>query len=124
MAKHKKTQAERLQEQFVGRVRVPLMHFDINDESAGNGGKLLDPTNIQRLISIFELEGCKSADWPVSVNLSKEQYQQITLCPGIDERSLKDKTWPLLSADIPLTCIQDRHRIAAGRRFLPSDRYW
>ena len=89
-----------------------------------NGGKLVDPANIQRLVSIFELEGCKTADWPVCVNLSKEQYRQINLCPEIDAQSLRDQTWPLLSADISLTCIQGRHRIAAGRKFLPGNRYW
>lgn len=124
MAKHKKTTAEKMQERLVGRGCVPLMYFDINDESAGNGGKLVDPSNIQRLINIFELEGCNTAEWPVCVNLSQEQYRQITQCPETNQQSLNDQSWPLPSADFLLTCIQGRHRIAAGRRFLPSDRYW
>ena len=105
-----------------GYARVEL------DDIEFDSGRDLDDHNVERLIKVFELVGCKR-EHPanaISVMVEKEVLANMLTQQLLYSSSLHSLVPTQLQClNTKVTCLHGRHRICAARKFLqPSDRWW
>ena len=100
-----------------GSAKLYLEDLEFKDDLEG---EFLDPKNVARLVSIFELEGCLRLDHAnyIPIIIDVETLEQSLVQSGVAREDL-------LSAEIPLElqlppsqraeCLHDRHRLAAAK---------
>ena len=110
-----------LDSHFQGYARVELDNIDFSS------GRDLEDQNVNRLIRVFELEGCKreSTANAISVLVEKNAIeeahaQQCSSSAAI--HSINPTQLPLLNAKV--LCLHGKHRIHAARKFLPCRDWW
>ncbi|KAL9082764.1 MAG: hypothetical protein Q9165_008786 [Trypethelium subeluteriae] len=116
------------QSRYRGRAKVKLHDLMFEPETV-QGARTLDWSNVQRLVHIFQTEGCHRLETEhfVPVVLSLDQLVRARGNAGVaeDELLIRTRVPPLLCFDRPLLCLHGRHRIEAARRFLtPVDSWW
>ena len=110
---------------FCGSIKYPL--YRLHHERSDNP-RQLDQKNVQRLIRVFELEGCDrlNAANHVPALISKNSLTALleTVPGGVDR--LKSTDEEAVSVDLPdhLTYLHGRHRLEAAKRVLAASEKW
>ena len=108
---------------YLGSAKLALHKIEFVDNPA-NSARPLDPKNVNRLMSIFELEGCFRLEKRnrVPVLLSEENFARAKTS-GKTFAKPGDPDWLLL--DTSVKCLHGRHRIAAANQVLgPGEKWW
>lgn len=92
-----------------------------------SSGRDLDDQNVNRLIGIFKLQGCKqeSTANAISVLVEKSAIGESHAQQGSSSSALHSivpARLPFLNAKV--LCLQGKHRIYAARKFLPYGNWW
>ena len=110
-----------LDRHFQGYARVKLENIDFDS------GRDLDDQNMNRLVGIFKLQGCKRESTANAISvlversvIGKEHAQQGSSSSAV--HSIIPARLPFLDAKV--LCLQGKHRIYAARKFLPYGDWW
>lgn len=110
-----------LDRHFQGYARVKLE--DVNFDS----GRDLDGQNVDRLIGIFQLQGCERENTANAISVLVEKgalrnvlTQQGSLSSGL--HSIIPDQLPFLNTKV--LCLQGKHRICAARTLLRHPNRW
>ena len=115
------------QAKFKGTAQVRLESLSFQGDIAGE----LNRKNVERLISVFRSEGCRR-DYRynhVPAVIDQQQLDRAIQSSGTSREALLSNAqgkWPELyfPTDFRLECLRGRHRVQAGREFLPSKERW
>ena len=108
---------------FCGSIRVPLdqLEFPFPNDAAV---PYLDPKNVQRLIHVFELEGCFRDDHEnrIPALVSRKALKRVGVVPSRHGAVSLVKQLP----GGPLKGLHGRHRHAAAKEYFldASERWW
>ena len=108
----------------LGLVRIALNCIQFDDPSQ-KGIRDLDGSNVQRLLRVFEIEGCNQEAYPVSALIPQDVFHgsasHCNLSPDDLERGDKFLELP---EGFKILCIHGRHRLEAANLFLPVNKRW
>ena len=116
---------------FLGTVRLKLRHLNV--EHQGPEDTYLDPKNVTRLLGVFKLEGCLrlNEEHHVPAIINRGAFQDALIASEVQAEKLLspqggDPPPELkLPADMKITCLHGKHRLAAAHQFLgPGDKWW
>lgn len=112
---------------YCGSIKVPL-HL-LKHEGAERNPRQFDFKNVQRLITVFKLEGCLRLDPDnhVPVLISRETLNLLlSSLRGTEARLTNwDEQLLFFEPTSPLTILHGRHRLEAARKFLRhNDKWW
>ncbi len=112
---------------YRGSARIRLEHLDF---STGEP-EVLDKSNVKKLVSIFEGEGCFQQDsrHHVPAMIDREHLDLAIHSAGISPDLLLGNAqteWPELRfpSGFRLECLHGRHRVQAGREMVPPQLWW
>lgn len=111
---------------FRGSIKYPLHRLD--HEQASEKSRQLNRKNVERLIKVFQLEGCRRLDAENHVPGLIPNRALSILLESVTEGEVrlkasdKEPVW----SDTPdrLTYLHGRHRLEAAKRFLPANEKW
>ena len=114
---------------FYGSIKCPIRR--LRYESITVDPRQLDPKNVDRLLGVFKLEGCRRLEPQshIPALISRAAlHSLLERIPG-GQSSLsprgKEKTPIQVEPRDYLTCLQGRHRIEAAKKYLhPDDKWW
>lgn len=117
--------AQRLQ-CYQGCAIIEFQHLKF-EEDIFLGVRLFDEQNVQRLLKIFQIEGCGSLEpeHRVAALIDQETLSRALLQSSLTRESLLDPTnQPQLffEGDVQATCVYGKHRLKAAESF--GERRW
>ena len=111
---------------YQGSAKIYLEDLKIRDDP---NNEFLDPKNVARLVSIFELEGCLRLDRAhyIPVIIDSGTLEQALVQAELSKEALLNTEIPpelLLPFTTPAECLHGRHRLAAAKQVLLGDDKW
>lgn len=114
---------------FRGQAKIHLKHLTFETDSLP-GTRRLDDSNVDRLVKIFELEGCSPLEpehhVPVIISLDVLNWALNNAHKSLsDLLSCANPPWISPESDVRLVCLHGKHRLAAAQEFLkPGHKWW
>ncbi|KAL6722255.1 structural constituent of cuticle [Lecanora helva] len=109
---------------FCGSIKYPLHRLRFEDKNP----RQLDASNVERLVRVFELEGCRRLDNSNHVPAVVSRDSLVTICASVPggETRLKshDEEPPLLDTPTQLIYLHGRHRLETAKRTLSANEKW
>ena len=116
--------AETLKETFIGSVKISLNSIRSEDASTADS-RALDTANIRRLIRIFQIEGCHPELWPIVAVIDDVVLQRALANSNLSPSDLSSgENFLNIPDGLQVLCVHGKHRLQAGREFLPSKKRW
>jgi len=117
---------KRIKYKGTARIRLDVLHFQWNKP------RELNQKNLERLKSCFQTEGCRRLELENHVPAIIDQLQlddamQASNISASAMMTNQTNDYPELNfpAGYQLKCLHGRHRVQAGREFLPPrDKWW
>lgn len=119
---------EEISSSLQGTAKVALNFLSFDDPDGHEDVRDLDRDNVERLVKIFELEGCNRLDpthsIPGSISAdalkSSLQHSQLTM----EDLTRAQPPALHLPSGAQIECLQGKHRVAALRGFKKLHHWW
>lgn len=126
-----RTSFEVQQSYYRGSAKVKFVFLDF-EKGNEEGGRFLDPKNVQRLVQVYSYEGCKPLE---PENRIPALVSQADLCGALANSQLSQGDllrWRGLPPELRfhhggvLRCLAGRHRIHAADVYIedPLEKWW
>ena len=116
--------AKETQQAYLGTAKIRIAYIACEGGST-QGQNDLDEKNVARLLRIFDIEGCRPEEWPVDAVIWPDALEAALNHSNLSPNDLTGGGKLLEFPDgAGVTCIHGKHRLAAGRYYLPPNESW